>query len=277
MDFAPDPRPGRLRRRIALSAESSERATGWVEDDFHHFGVTIEHRAGVVTRVTAVAPRAPWSTCPAAVLPLRAIEGQSLIERASDIGKLIDMRVQCTHLFDLAGLVLAQASRGGKRRYEAIVPDRRSPSADGAPPAEDRGIVTLDRDGERVMAWDLNGSTITAPEPWSGRSLDYGFRAMIEQLPLEPAEQAFIMRRAVMVARGRGIDLDEFASVDDLGMLPVCHSSQSAVRAHALRIRGATRDYSADATGMLEFAGPVDQLPGQGGSSTPTLSNKCTP
>jgi hypothetical protein len=70
MDFAPDPRPGRLRRRIALSAESSERATGWVEDDFHHFGVMIEHRAGVVTRVTAVAPRAPWSTCPAAVLPL---------------------------------------------------------------------------------------------------------------------------------------------------------------------------------------------------------------
>ncbi len=116
---------GRYRRLIDLRRQDDRTAVGWMEDDFHHFGVTVVHDGGVVVDVRAMAVRYPWTTCPGATEPLKALVGKPLVSRSSDIGGLIDMRVQCTHLFDLAGLVLAHAARGGDhRRYEVTVLDR---------------------------------------------------------------------------------------------------------------------------------------------------------
>jgi hypothetical protein len=240
---------GMLRRRIDVSSRGKDCVVAWVEDDFHHFGVTLRHDGKYVTDISARAERAPWTTCAAAALPLRALIGKSLIARASDIGGLINMRLQCTHMFDLTGLALAHAWHGrDHRRYEVRVPDRAHGGATRA---------TLLRDGETVMVWNLAGSTIVGPPAYAGHSLEEGFRAWTEAMAEEEAEQAFVLRRAIMVSGGRGADLDRFDTAADLRKPALCHTFQPDNAALGLRNKGSTRNY-ADETDML---GALDVVP----------------
>src|SRR5215217_6421775 len=117
-------RGGRLRRLIDLDNRDAGRAVGWVEDDFHHVGVTVEHEGAIVKAVRVDPVRYPWATCAQVAAPLQALVGKPLVARSSDIGTLVEMREQCTHVFDLTGLVLAHIRRGGPaRRYEVLVDD----------------------------------------------------------------------------------------------------------------------------------------------------------
>lgn len=244
-------RGGRLRRLIDLDPRGSDQVVAWVEDDFHHFGLTIHHDGHTITDVSGIAERAPWTTCFAAPLKLRGLVGRTLMRRASEIGALIDMRDQCTHLFDLAGLAIAHAAQGRPhRRYEAIVPDiTAEKSRDG---------ITLSQDGVVVMEWSVTDRVIVAPDRYAGHGLDQGFRAWTETMGEDEAEYAFILRRAVMVSSGRAIDLDRLQRADQTGMGAVCHTFQPENRLEGLRIIGATRNYEAGSGGML---GVVDKTP----------------
>ena len=244
---------GRLRRLIELHADADV-VIGWLEDDFHHFGVTLRHGNGRIVDVSAVAIRAPWTTCAGASIPLQALVGQPLIGRASDIGRLIDMRLQCTHIFDLAGLAIAHAWHGrGVRRYEAIVPDRAAAQENENPRKTAVVEAMLTCDGALVQAWRIDEDHIVGPANLAGRPLDRGFRAWTEALPVDEAEYAFVLRRAIFVSGGRGVDLDALGKADETGLPFVCHSLQPAQRLHALRNRGNTRDYAASSEGMLAF------------------------
>jgi hypothetical protein len=243
---------GRLRRLIELRADADS-VIGWLEDDFHHFGVTLHHRDGRIADVSAVAIRAPWTTCAGAAIPLRALIGQPLVERASDIGRLIDMRLQCTHIFDLAGLAIAHAwHRRLARRYEAVVPDRGGVAQKTENPRKTDVVeATLTCDGALVQAWRIDEERIVGPENLAGRPLNRGFRAWTEALPVDEAEFAFVLRRAIFVSGGRGVDLDVLGTADETGLPFVCHSLQPAQRLQALRNHGNTHDYAAGSEGML--------------------------
>jgi hypothetical protein len=247
------PRPGgALRRLISLRGEPDGAAVGWIEDDFHHFGVTIVHDGQRVTDVSAASPRAPWSSCPGAALPLRALIGKPLIARASDIGQLIDMRVQCTHMFDLAGLALAHAYHGRERRsYEAVVPDRRLLSRTGRSFRYEQGRCTLLRDDEIAMEWDVVEPEIVGPPRYAGHSLNRGFRAWTESLPEDEAEQAFVLRRAIMVAAGRTMDLDYFETAEGMSMDGACYTYSLPDAAKVRRNKGSSRNYEGGSEGML--------------------------
>ena len=235
---------GRLRRRIDLASPEAGEVRAWVEDDFHHFGVILHHDEHRVTGIRGIAERAPWSTCPAAAIKLQDLVGRGLIPRASDVGRLIDMRMHCTHLFDLAGLAMAHAAHGRVHRgYEALVADRE----DQAAPFE----ASLWLDGGCVLAWTVAQGRIVAPPTCAGQSLDRGFRAWTEGLPTEEADRAFMLRRAVFVAGGRGTDLDGFGTADELRMPALCHTLQLGQRKRALRQVGTTRDYASGGGGML--------------------------
>src|SRR5690606_29394018 len=92
------------------------------------------------------------------------------------------------------------AARGiERRRYRAVVPDR----------VEGRTAPTLERDGEPILAWEMNGDLIEAPAPFGVRSIGSGFTGWArEALDLDTAEATLVLRRAVFIAAGRGIDLD---------------------------------------------------------------------
>jgi hypothetical protein len=241
-------RTGIGHRMIDLRIENGTTAVGWLEDDFHHFGVTVVHDGAVVTAVRMAAPRTPWTACPGAAEPLKALIGKPLITRASEIGALIEMRLQCTHVFDLTGLLLAhiakRATRAPQRRYHTVIPDRPRHSADHVISSFGPGRAELFQDGELVMYWDIDGEFITGPAPYGGHSQNAGFRAWTESMPEQEAEYATILRRAILVAGGRTMNHDDYPSAGAMNTPPVCHAFQPQRRDLALRNMGNTWDYS---------------------------------
>jgi hypothetical protein len=239
---------GCFRRAIDLKRWDHETFVGWLEDDFHHFGLTLVAGDGVVRDLRVAALRYPWGTCGQAGEPLRSLIGQSLVARASDVGRLVDMRRQCTHLFDLAGLLLAHAyHQRDHRSFRATV--TRMPGDEGE--GEPRLRATLFEDRDIVMWWDLDGHTIVAPELCAGRSVDRGFREWTEAMTIDEAEQAFVLRRAFFVGTGRMVVIRGGMTAADVGYPPVCHTYQPGVREHALRRHDSIRRFDTEPEALL--------------------------
>jgi len=225
---------GTFRRLIDLKTWDDETVVAWLEDDNHHFGLTLVHDGLVIKDLRAEMPRFPWGTCPGAVQPLRALIGRPLFGRCSEVGRYLDMRQQCTHLFDLAGLAAAHAFHHRvHHRYHAMVTrhDEREP---GGPP--DWLHASLLRDEREVMWWNLCGATMMRPASAAGQSTDRGFREWTEKLDESSAEHAFVLRRAVFVARARTRNYTAARSPAEMGLPPVCHTHQPEIRPRARRV-----------------------------------------
>jgi hypothetical protein len=251
---------GVARRLIDLRVHDAGHCVGWLEDDFHHFGVTIAHDSATITKVSVRSVRYPYSACPMADRALDGLISKPLVLRATDVGLMVAMRIQCTHMFDLAGLVIAHAAAGRQhRRYEAVTTDR---EIVGWEPGRRRllgpGRAMLARDGVPVLEWSIDHRMITGPHTWRGQSLTAGFRERTEAMPIEDAECATVLRRAVMVAGGRSLDPDLFATARDRGQSGVCHSYLEENRDTAVRIVGSTLNYEASIDGMLSH---LDEVP----------------
>jgi hypothetical protein len=246
-------RDGCLRRLIDLRREDAHTAIGWLEDDFHHFGVTIVHDdGGLITDVSASAPRFPYTTCPGAAIALKGMIGHKLSSRATDIGTMISMRENCTHMFDLGGLTMAlAASTTVHRRYEAIVSDREIVAWEGGRRILGVGTAMLRLDQELVLSWVIDRRIILGPDEWAGQSLGEGFRQRTETMPLAAAEHATILRRAIMVAVGRSSDPDRHPTAAGRGKAAVCHTFLERNRDVAERVTGSTRNFAASDRGML--------------------------
>ncbi len=217
--------------RVGLGEEGEARAA--LEDDFHHFRVWVRHRDGLVTATGAEAPRHPYTTCPLAAGRLEELIGMPLIPASGAVFRWTDARLQCTHMLDLAGLAIAASARGdGRRRYDAEVPDR----------IGGHTSARLLCDGQPALAWDVHDDHIVAPPPFDGLALGTGFARWIqENLAPDQAEAALVLRRCVMISRGRGVDLDAQRNAEPLGR---CFSQQPERAPSALRVRHSTQDFS---------------------------------
>jgi hypothetical protein len=228
---------GALHRRIEIvtrqtGPDSAEARTA-IEDDYHHFRVTIRQQGGRVSEAFSQALRHPTTLCPAAGDRLAELVGMPLSDASAAVNQTTDPRQQCTHQFDIAGLAVAALARGLPRRlYEAAVPD----SADG------RRTAVLKRDGEIVLQWEMQGFVIEAPAPYAGRDLGGGFTGFARSLPLEDAEAALVLRRAVFISFARGFDLD--APDIPTGPLGGCWVRQPERYDQARRVMGSTWDFS---------------------------------
>ncbi|MGQ0802840.1 MAG: DUF2889 domain-containing protein [Actinomycetota bacterium] len=243
-------REGSYRRRIRLVAREAGVVDAGLEDDFHHFEVSLHHDGEHVLDVDARSVRWPWSTCPAAAGPLRALAGMPLSPRCLAAGEYISPKLNCTHMFDLAGLAVAHAARGDERRqYDAEVPFGWG---------DDRAAVRLWRDGGLVLEWTLEGRSIGSPPPYDTAPWTGGFfRWADTTLPVEEAEAAIVLRRACEIGMGRGMDLDGVDRADELAdlMLGVCYTMQPAVIGRSLRNKGTIRDFSSSPDTLLEGSG----------------------
>lgn len=232
--------PGCFRRKIILVA-SGEVVHGALEDDQHHFVITVEHDGVQVTALTSLSHRTPWSTCASAAGQLQTLVGRPLAIAAASSADRPDPHLQCTHHFDLALLAMAQAGRGGRRQYELEVGD----PVDGI----HRALAVLDR--HLVLDWQLRGSTVIQPPAWAGTDLrSRGLRAPDG----EPAESVAVLRRAVMVAQGRSIDLDQYHDLLPLAqrMTGACHAFQPERHSLGLRNKGSTLEFSAHPERLLK-------------------------
>lgn len=243
MEPAPDcSRPaGLLRRAIAIQAEGDEvRAT--VEDDYHHFRLRLRHGDGMVRSIESETLRTPWTACAFAGDDWSGFVGAPLEPRSSAIAARIEMRLYCTHMYELAGLAMAATVRGiTARRYDAFVPygARRSEPA------------ILRRDGEVVLTWLTDGDTIQGPPPYAGVSVRKGFAGWVERnLDFEEAEAALVMRRAVFISDGRKTNLDAVRTSYAGGG---CYTTQPSRAATAYRVVGSTQDFEHRPQALLQL------------------------
>jgi Protein of unknown function (DUF2889) len=227
---------GAYRRRIELVTRSPSVVEGEVEDDFHHFRVSIAHEDGTVVAVDGETPRHPWSTCPDALAPLRALVGAPVTTDATAIGEHTDPRTTCTHWFDLAGLVIAQAGAGrDHRRYDIEIPDR---------DRKGRTTAHLARDGEPILDWDVGAQDVLGPDPYTGQAMGRGFLAWANAtLDPDTAEAAIVLRRGCRTSLGLLMDLDDYERASEIGhgMENTCHTFSTSVMDVAFRMKGSTR------------------------------------
>jgi hypothetical protein len=237
------------RRRILVRATAPGTVVTDLEDDFHHFRVTLRHDGQIVESVDAESIRWPWSTCPGAAIPLRALAGAPLSTRWTHAARWTSPALNCTHQFDSAAHAITHAARLGAgqgrdvRQYDVEVA---AVLARGNEPARNRLWV----DGRLTLQWhmlpgrepfDLPASLAGAP--WRGGFL----RWADEHLEPDAAEQACVLRRASDIGMGRGMPLDDVPVASQLpaSMRGVCHSLQPEIAPVAFRNVGSIRDFAA--------------------------------
>jgi hypothetical protein len=235
-------------RKIRLVAGEGQ-AHGDLADDAHHFRVRITHDGERVTSVEGEAVRYPWTTCPEATGPLRAVEGMPLSTDCAAIGAHAPARANCTHLFDLAGFVVAHASSGREERlYHCVV--------DGPP--DEPSHATLERDGE--VLFDLTvrprdgAPHLYGAAPFDGISIYGGFLQWARQhFDPEAAEAAIMMRRAIMIAGVRHFDLDKLDRASEAqGVRGQCYTYREGIAERAVRVVGSRRDFATSHESMLD-------------------------
>ena len=230
---------GTYRRRIIVRLEGF-RAVGELEDDFHHFRVALDHDGRQVTRIEGSGMRSPWTMCLGAGEPIRAVTGTRL--RTGPLAlRHLDARRNCTHMFDLAGLLVTHAARGvdGDRLYDMTVDD-------ASVEAGDR-YARLWRDGELLLEWHLRDRTVLGPPEWVDAPLWQGFIPWAAaNLADETAEAAVALRRACDISHGRMTDLDAMDTAEPLMevMSGICHAFQPEHAPLAIRRKGAGRDFT---------------------------------
>jgi hypothetical protein len=229
------------RRRIDVSTVDAGAVLADLEDDFHHFRVTVRHDGKKIVAVECESLRWPWATCPGAAVSLQALAGMPLSDRFTAAAAWADPKANCTHQFDAACLAITHAATGRThRRYDVEVPAR---DADGDT------HVRLWVDGELRLEWQISWAGIVDRRPpfdaapWKG-----GFMRWADaNLTPDAAECAIVLRRASDIGMGRAMDLDAVPHADQLPpiMAGICHTMQPGVIEHATRHVGSIRDFAA--------------------------------
>jgi hypothetical protein len=236
------------RRRIRVVTAAPGVVVSELEDDFHHFVVTLTHDGERVVSAENESHRWPWSTCPDAAVPLRALAGMPLSRRFTAAGKWTDPKQNCTHQFDTACHAITHAAWGRDTRiYDVEVPLR--------DPATGESYVRLWVDGELRLAWQLTWQGIVDPQPpfadapWKGGFMRWADSTLDE----DAAESAIVLRRASDIGMGRGMDLDSVPVADQLPgtMAGICHTMQPSIVHVALRHVGSIRDFAHDPDRLL--------------------------
>lgn len=225
-----------LRRKILVAARPvplrGQEVRAVLEDDYHHFRVTLAIQDDVILDTRGEALRYPYSACPAAAARLTDLHGKPVSEIAQQVYRLTDPAWNCTHMLDLAGFAMAaHASKTSQRSYDILVTDR----------IKNRYAASLDRDGRPLLHWDMDGDVITTPGVFEGLNIRAGFAGwVLRELPIDLAEAALALRRGTIISIGRTRDLDSLAHADITGN---CYAQQPAIAQTARRKIGSTLDF----------------------------------
>jgi hypothetical protein len=222
------------RRRIRITPRPDFCAVE-MEDDCHHFGVTIGHDHTLITSIQTSSPRYPWTTCPAA--------GEHLISRMRGVAlaaaaDVDDQRQHCTHVYDLFVLAAHHAHDKQPMQYDIRVTD----------PVDGMMLAELDRNGETILRWRVGdpsqrdripGGDFKALSAWS------------KTPPSELQEAARMLRRGVLVSGGRHFDLAAGTLASAFNPQAVCYTFQPQRAVNAIRMSNSLRDFSVNPDSLL--------------------------
>ena len=209
--------------------------SAWVEDDYHHMGVTLRHDGHSITGVAAELLRAPWSTCPGAVAKLEeTFAGASLAEAVAYGEK----KQNCTHLHDMAGLAAAHALDNSPTLYRVTATD----------PVAGERILSVTRNDELVHNWVERDNRLVEPGEVAGRSL-FEIGEWLAGLDAAGQEAARILRWGAIIAHGRQIPIEDQSDASRIP--PNCYTFQPGRKEQAKRI-GTIVDFATAGRAPLE-------------------------
>lgn len=229
---------GLCRRRIRLENISDSFSIGELEDDFHHFRVEIHHNENKVTHIQGTTFRAPWSTCTEVNKPLQGIVGLQLSKDSISIGTYVSPTDNCTHLFDLTGLLVSHILGAERnKQYDLAITD----------PVNGFQILYLWENGVALLKWEAQDSIIVAPETLEGVSLQEKFIPWAKtNFDEDIVEGAIALRRMIHISMGRGANLDqvELGTEHVDGPIGRCYTYSEKVLFRAKREKKSVRDFS---------------------------------
>jgi hypothetical protein len=213
-------------RHVLITPRESA-VSAWVEDDYHHMGVTLHHHGAAITRVESEMVRAPWSTCPGAVAQLSATFAGVAIAAAAARG---EKTLNCTHLYDMAVIAAAHAHDMLPTHYAMTVSD----ALDGVRVAE------ITRDEVSLLRFVEREGVLTEPSAAAGKTL-FQLGEWIASLDEAGREAARLLRWGAIIAHGRAIPLERQS--DATRMPANCFTFQEGRKERAVRI-GRIIDFS---------------------------------
>jgi len=207
----------------------------------------LRHDGERVTAIEPVAVRHPFTTCPEAACSLQGLVGQPL-DGTLDTRRLLEPRVSCTHLTDMAGLAVAHAGDDALTRlYDIAVDDERAGLA--------RARIACD--GVPVHDWTIARHAIVEPGVLAGRPMMQGFHAWARTtFPDLTLEAALMLQRGYFVAQSRRYTTTperEHPAISDGLPDGVCYSYSTPAVERARRIEGSKRDFTSDPDALLRF------------------------
>ncbi|MEG3143684.1 hypothetical protein U1839_03380 [Sphingomonas sp. RT2P30] len=213
--------------RHVLITPGAGTVSAWVEDDYHHMGVTLHHDGATIARVDAEMLRAPWSTCPGAVTQLAATFTGAALDEAAARG---EKTLNCTHLHDMAVIASAHAHDTATTLYTITVSD----AVDGVRVAE------IARDGVSALRFVERDKLLAEPNAVVGKSL-FQLGEWIASLDAAGREVARLLRWGAIIAHGRAIPLERQS--DATRMPANCFTFQEGRKERAVRV-GRIIDFS---------------------------------
>lgn len=240
---------GIYRRAIRLEQHDGY-VSGDLEDCNHGFQVQLYHDGQKITAVEGQARRIPFTTCYQAIDPLQSLVGTPLGLSAHALSKRVDPRANCTHWLDLALLALAHASRKNEpvREYRIAVPDE-----------DDKATtVTVQRNGEQILAWQVQDWVVQAPSTLADKTLFRGFAHWANELLADDDEKeaAFVLQKGYFVSRARRFDTNSMAGESANAhptMFDACFTYSQPRRGVATRTANTAYDFSDTPEQLLKF------------------------
>jgi hypothetical protein len=254
LPFPRDPDYGAriLRRRIRLTNRPGQ-VEAHLSDVFHEMHCILDHRGGIVTDIDCRALRIPTTACPGAAAVIRELIGLPLSIPRAELYQSSRVRRNCTHMFDLAALAIAQAARGDEpaRVYDAEVPDETDAPV----------WVEVRRDGTVAHRWQVRDRHIVAPSNLAGRPLLAGFTHWASEIFSSDAfESASVLAKTCFIAGGAPYLTESFTGrtlrLND-AMTGVCHAYAADRIDDSWFIAGARRDFTGGVVEQAVHATPA--------------------
>jgi hypothetical protein len=230
---------GRFHRRVRIVAGNAG-ASADVEDDEHRFGADVCHDRKFVLSVTGRAIRTPWTTCPLASGQLEELRGTPLLSSPYKVLRQVRLAHQCTHMVDMAALAVCAAARGVTQcQYDCVITVEDRVGADWR-------IGTMQRNNEPRTYWVVQDGIVREPASYAGCQMQRSGRWIEERAgSIEEIESVFVMQRAMLVAGGKRVILDEHeTAANQVWMTGACFSFQSSRIRDARRHFGSSRTFS---------------------------------
>jgi hypothetical protein len=209
-----------------------------MQDFCHHVKVVLEHADGRIVTARAEGLRLPWNTCPLGAAGVGRISGMAVADAQIQANWPGGRTANCVHAVDLTMVALAHLEDREPFTYYVSV----------APALGKVRTARIERDGELLLEWTVEGTQLTGPEGFAARSLARAdFNEWAAHLESAEREAATVLRRACHIAPSREIDLDTMrVAADSIGADASCHTLQDGVIERARRNVGSSRPQLTD-------------------------------